>query len=234
MIMVKIKKIPTEVKITVSDKPMYLPAPLQESINLYWKSLIAGGKAYHRGEIFSIKEMVEMGNVLHVSLHKTDFAHFLFSRHCQIPSSFKCRVIVANGLILTRDNFLILGQMNYQTANPGRIQFIAGGIDGEDINGDTVDIFASLIREAKEEVGIDLTDQNLVLKVEPRYIVQWENIALIYVVQLAIDSFEFRKQYEQFENHLKEIGIEPEFSSIELLSADYTSVTNYLKLFKVK
>jgi 8-oxo-dGTP pyrophosphatase MutT (NUDIX family) len=208
---------------------MYLPLSLQESINSYWESLIASGKVFYRGELFSIKEMKETGNELLVTLHKTDFAHFLFSKHCKIPDSFKCRVIVANGLILTKDNFFILGQMNNRTATPGRIQFIAGGIDHNDISGDVVDIFGSLVREAKEEIGIDLNDQNLVLKVEPRYIVHWGSIALIYRIQLDIDSAEFRTQYEQFEKSLIEKGIEPEFSSTVLLSADYASVSDFLE-----
>lgn len=208
---------------------MYLPLSLQESINSYWESLIAGGEIFHRGELFSIKEIKEIGNELLVTLHRTDYAHFLFSKHCKIPDSFNCRVIVANGLILTKDNFFILGQMNNRTASPGRIQFIAGGIDQSDIYGDTVDIFGSLIRETKEEIGIDLNDQNLVLKVEPRYIVHWGSIALVYLVQLDIDSAEFRTQYEQFEKSLFEKGKEPEFSSIVLLSADYVSVSNFLE-----
>jgi 8-oxo-dGTP pyrophosphatase MutT (NUDIX family) len=226
-----IKRISTEINLTVSDEPLNLSASLQESINLYWDSLMESGKTYQRGEIFSIKEVVETGEALHILLYKTDYAHFLFSRHCEIPSNVKCRVVVANGVIRTQDNFLILGQMNRQTAQPGRLQFIAGGIDVvEDVREDSVDILATLIREAKEEVGIDLTDRNLVLKVEPKYIVQRENIGVVFMVQLAIDSLEFQKRYEQYENNLIKMGIEPEFSSIELLSADHASVANFLKL----
>lgn len=226
---VQIKNIPKKVKITVSDIPMYLPPSLQESINSYWDFLLASGEKFHRGELFTIKEMIENGNELLVKLHKTDYAHFLFSKHCKIPDSFKCRVIVANGLILTKDNYIILGQMNNRTATPDRIQFIAGGIDGNDINEGTVDIFGSLIRETKEEIGIDLNDQNLVLKVEPRYIVNWGSIALIYRIKLDIDSAEFKIHYAKFEKTLYENGVKPEFSSIVLLPADYTSISNFLK-----
>ncbi|WP_342540406.1 hypothetical protein MHI39_24155 [Heyndrickxia sp. FSL K6-6286] len=226
---VKINKIPNEVKITISDKPMYLPVALQESINSYWEFLTEKGKMFYRGELFSIKEMKETGTELLVTLQRTDYAHFLFSKYCKIPNNFKCRVIVANGLILTKDNFFILGEMNNQTSTPGRIQFIAGGIDDNDIIGNTVDIFSSLIREAKEEIGLDLNNQKLVQKVEPRYIVHWGNIALVYLIQLNIDSVDFLTQYKQFEKCLYDTGIEPEFSSIVLLSADYASVSDFLR-----
>jgi 8-oxo-dGTP pyrophosphatase MutT (NUDIX family) len=226
---VKINRIPTEVKITVSEDNMYLPLSLQESINSYWESLIENGKTFHRGDIFSIKDIKETKNELIVTLHKTDFAHFIYAKHCNIHEKYKCSTIVANGLILTKDNYYILGQMNKQTANPGLVQFIAGGIDGNDIKGDKVDIFGSLIRETKEEIGIDLNDRSLVLKVEPRYIVHWRSVALVYLIQLDIDSSEFRTRYQQFEILLNGQGITPEFSSIVLLSADYESVSDFLE-----
>jgi hypothetical protein len=47
--MIKIKSIPTDVRITVSPERMYLPHSLHESINLYWESLKASGKTFHRG-----------------------------------------------------------------------------------------------------------------------------------------------------------------------------------------
>ncbi|NDI37127.1 NUDIX hydrolase [Chengkuizengella sediminis] len=225
----KVKQIPTDVKITVSEKLMYLPHSLRESINLYWESLIESEETFHRGDIFSIKEIRNTKNELLVTLHKTDFAHFLYSKHHKIPDKFNCRVIVANGLILTKDNYFILGKMNNQTANPARIQFIAGGIDNNDIHGDTVDILGSLIREAKEEIGLDLKDQNLVTKIEPRYLVHWGSIALVYFIQLDIDSLEFQNRYEQFEKSLKEKGIDPEFSSIVLLSANNDSVSAFFE-----
>ncbi|MFS1512195.1 NUDIX hydrolase [Chengkuizengella sp. SCS-71B] len=226
---VTVKKIPINVKITVSEKHMDLPQSLQQSINLYWDSLIKSGETFHRGDIFSIKKIKETENELLVTLHKTDFAHFLYTKRHNIQEKFSCPVIVANGLILTKDNYYILGKMNNQTTNPTRIQFIAGGIDNNDIHGDTVDMLGSLIREAKEEIGIDLKEQNLVAKVEPRYLVHWGNIALVYFIQLNMDSLEFQNRYEQFEIALHEKGIDPEFSSIVLLSADSDSVSDFFK-----
>nr|WP_259545586.1 NUDIX hydrolase [Heyndrickxia oleronia] len=119
--------------------------------------------------------------------------------------------------------------MNSRTASPGRLQFIAGGIDESDINQQSVNIFKSLIRETKEEIGVDLTNSNLVEKVRPRYIVHWGSVALVYLIQLAIDRSELQNRYKQFEIALKKAGVEPEFSSIILLSADCESISNFLK-----
>lgn len=225
-----IKKIPTNLNITVSTEPMSVPDALQESIESYWESLKSGGKTFHRGEVYSIKEMNETENELQVILQKTDYAHFLYSKNANLTDSYRCRVIVANGLLVTRDKVFLLGEMNKQTATPGRIQFVAGGIDEQDVHSNRVEMTNTLMREVKEEVGIDVSDPALVNKVEPRYIVHWGNIALIYLIHLQIDSAEFMRHYEQFEQSLLEKGIEPEFSSIIGLPANQESVYEFLTI----
>lgn len=226
---VTLNKIPADVAITVSEEGMPLPASLKESINAYWNSLLKKGRPFHRGDVFSIKELTETKDELRVTLQRTDFAHFIYDKHFNLPDKFKCRVIVANALILTRDNHFIMGEMNSRTANPGRVQFIAGGIDGSDVKGNTVDIMGCLFRETSEEVGIDLHDQNLVMNIEPRYIVHWDHIALIYLIKLNMDSAEFRAHYEIFETSLRDKKMTPEFSAIQLLSAEPESISRFLE-----
>ncbi len=226
---VTLNKIPGDVAITVSEEDMPLPASLKESINAYWNSLLKKGRPFHRGDVFSIKELTETKDELRVTLQRTDFAHFIYDKHSDLPEEFKCRVIVANALILTNDNHFVLGQMNSRTANPGRVQFIAGGIDSSDVKGKTVDIMGCLFRETSEEVGLDLNDQNLVLNIEPRYVVQWGNIALIYLIKINMDSAEFRAHYERFETSLKDREMTPEFTSIQLLPAEPEPISRFLE-----
>ncbi|MCA1054112.1 NUDIX hydrolase [Rossellomorea aquimaris] len=226
---VVVRTIPRTVRITVSEEEMPLSHPLKESIDSYWHSLMENGKAFHRGEVFPIREFTETEKELQVTLHRTDFAHFIYSKHHNLEDPYKCRVVVANALIVTSDQHVVLGQMNDVTANPGRVQLIAGGIDASDVKGNKVDIIGSLIREAREEVGIDLHDENTVMKIEPRYFVDWGNIALVYRIELAMDSTEFRAHYELFEKSLRDKGMIPEFSSIELLPAEPQSVVEFFE-----
>ena len=226
---VQIKKIPSDVTLTVADEPLLLPDTLQESIESYWETLQSGGKVFHRGVVYSIKGMCETEDKLSVTLHKTDYAHFSYTKNGNMTDPYKCRVIVANGVLITKDHRFMLGEMNDWTATPGRIQFVAGGIDEEDIHGGRVDIAGTLKREVQEEVGIDLDDPHVVVSVKPRYIVHWGNIALVYMIQLRIDSAEFMKRYETFEQSLKEAGHKPEFASIVQLPADRVAVSDFLE-----
>ena len=221
---------PARLNITVSEEAMHLPASIQESIDSYWASLEERGHSFYRGDIFSIKEMKQTEDELNVTLERTDFAHFIYSKHCCLPDRYKCRVAAVNGLILTADNQFVMGEMNGQTANPGYVQFVAGGIDRKDIKGNKVDVRGSLFREMEEEIGIDGNDASLVLRVEPRYIVYWGNISLVYVIRLKERAAEFQERYRRFERSLRERDLTPEFASMVYVPGDAQSVSHFLEL----
>jgi len=214
-----IKPFPQSIQVTVDPEEFFLPNSLQESINNYWDLLIKEKPYLTRGEIFSIKNMSWSEEELKIMLQKTDYAHFLFSQHSNIDDRYKCRSVVANGVILTKDGYFVIGEMNKFTSSSGRLQFVAGGIEASDLHGDVVNMFGSLSRELQEEIGIDLTDSKLVSRVTPKYIVQWKAIALVYLIELAIDSHQLKLHYDSFESTLLRKGISPEFSSIIFVHA---------------
>ena len=224
---IRIHRMPPQVTITVSEDRMVLPASLQENIDAYWMSL--RGHSFHRGDIFSIKEMKETEHELNVSLERTDFAHFIYGKHCGIPDQYKCRVATANALIITADDQFVMGVMNAHTANPGYVQFVAGGIDSKDIHDNKVDIRGSLIREMKEEIGLDGHDRSLVSQIEPRYIVHWGNIALVFLVRLNLEAAAFQALYGEYEKSLLDKGMTPEFTSIVYVPADERSVSDFFE-----
>ncbi|XEC96698.1 hypothetical protein AB6A23_09280 [Paenibacillus tarimensis] len=123
--MIKIKPIPQNIQITVDQEEYYLPYNLQESINNYCDSLILEKPYLTRGEIFSIKTMSLSNQELRITLQKTDYAHLSFSQHMHINEKFKCKSVVANGVMLTKDRYFIIGEMNALTSTPGRLQFVA-------------------------------------------------------------------------------------------------------------
>ena len=102
--------------------------------------------------------------------------------------------------ILTSDGYFVIGEMNAFTSTPGRLQFVAGGIDASDLQGNVVNMLESLSRESREEIGIDLADSKLVSNVTPKYIVEWNAASLVYLIELAIDSRQLKSHYDDFEN----------------------------------
>jgi len=49
--------------------------------------------------------------------------------------------------ILTSDGYFVIGEMNAFTSTPGRLQFVAGGIDASDLQGNvvTVSLFCGIL-----------------------------------------------------------------------------------------
>jgi len=218
-----INPIPQQIQVLVDREGLKLPYDLQQSINAYWDIIAKEKPHLTRGEIFTISDMNWTEEELRITLQKTDYAHFLFSKGLSIDHTYRCRGVVANGVFLTSDGYFVIGEMNTHTSTPGRLQFVAGGVDRNDLKGDVVDMLGSLLRESQEELGVDLTDSNLAARVTPKFIVQWQSIALIYLIELVIDSRQLQLHYENFESTLFRDGITPEFSSIIFIHADQLS-----------
>ncbi|UKS27294.1 hypothetical protein LOZ80_38675 [Paenibacillus sp. HWE-109] len=134
-------------------------------------------------------------------MKKTDYAHFLYSKQLSANHKYKCRGVVANGVIFTKNGFFVFGEMNTNTSTPGRLQFVAGGVEASDIQGNVVNMFENLSRETQDEIGIDLTNFNVVSRVTSKYIVHWQSIALVYLIELSIDSHELKLHYDSFESN---------------------------------
>ncbi len=57
---------------------------------------------------------------------------------------------------LSRDGALIAIRMSDHTANPGKVYCASGSLDALDIVGDHADIEGNMVREMREETGLDL------------------------------------------------------------------------------
>lgn len=217
--MQRIQSIPNRIRVTVDREPLRLPAQLQERVDDYWLELVRQKPHLIRGGIYSLKTMHDAGSELSITLERTDYAHFAYARHAALDERWKCSVVVANGVVRTSDGCYVLGEMGAETFTPGKLQFIAGGIDRRDVHDDTVDLLGSLSREAQEEMGLDLADSHLVARVIPAYLVEWRSIALICLIELAVDAEAFAAHYERYVQRLRRRGGVPEFSSITFVHA---------------
>jgi hypothetical protein len=89
-------------------------------------------------------------------------------------------------------------------------------------------LFQTIYRwETLEEIGINLTNFNVVSRVTSKYIVHWQSIALVYLIELSIDSHELKLHYDSFESKLLSKSIIPEFSTIVFVHA--RQISEFLK-----
>ena len=63
----------------------------------------------------------------------------------------------AHAMLVSRDNALIAIRMGGHTVNAGRIYFAAGSFEPEDFPEGRVDLHANMVREVREETGLDIS-----------------------------------------------------------------------------
>ncbi len=68
--------------------------------------------------------------------------------------------LFGSAVILSSDGAMLLIRMAAKTANPGKVYAPAGSLDETDIKGGRIDVEGSILREAREETGLDLSRGN--------------------------------------------------------------------------
>jgi hypothetical protein len=68
--------------------------------------------------------------------------------------------LFGSAVILSSDGAMLLIRMAAKTANPGKVYAPAGSLDETDIKGGMVDVEGSILREAREETGLELSRGN--------------------------------------------------------------------------
>ncbi|MDP5276025.1 NUDIX hydrolase [Chengkuizengella axinellae] len=227
---ININSVPKKMSVRYQNKDLYLPDELKKELDHYWANLIKSGKKFTRGNVYAIKDIVMNSEKLNIHLEKTDYAHYLYSREFPLSEENVCKEIHSAAMIKTSDEKMFFGEMSPNTAHPNRLQFVGGGIDLSDIKGGLVDFKHSLVREAKEEVGLDLLDETITETIFPKYIKTgglYHVIAIIYEVKLKIDSQKFEELYNDFIDLLKEAGEEPEFVNLHSVSVNLESINDF-------
>ena len=105
------------------------------------------------GRVLVLHEFTIADGVFRGSYLETDFASFLAWRDWDFPDK-SIRNCFAMGAVRAQDGAFVLGIMGNHTANAGKIYFMGGTPDPQDVMGDTVDLERSVLRELHEETGL--------------------------------------------------------------------------------
>ncbi len=174
-----------------------------------------------------LHEQAIADRVMTGSYLETDFASFLAWRDWGFPDRSVCNAF-PQAALLAADGAFLLGVMGNHTANAGRVYFPSGTPDPSDIDGDRVDIGASLTRELSEETGLDAGE----LAVAPNWtaVRDGPRIALFRVMRSAEPAVAFRRRI------LANFALvaDPELADIHIVGspADYVpQMTGYVTAY---
>jgi 8-oxo-dGTP pyrophosphatase MutT (NUDIX family) len=215
--------------VKLDENPVELPAPFQDKVDNFW-SAINKNNRFSRGEVFHVDTVKENQDFLNVILKRSDYAYYLYSvRNKQIKME-RCRVIYSAGLVETADSYFVFGEMGKNTAYPGRLQCVGGGLSNQDLHDSRFDLEKSVLRELREELGIE--NKSDVKDCSVKYLKtggDFDFITVLYHIQLNLALVQLDDQYEEYCEGLIAKGESPEFQRIVRVKNDINIIEEFIR-----
>ncbi len=122
-------------------------------IDRYFAHMRRGKPELWNGRVLVLHDFAVADGVFRGAYLETDFASFLAWRDWGFPDK-SVRNCFAMGALRAADGAFVLGVMGGHTANAGKVYFIGGTPDLDDVVGAQVDLERSVLRELAEETGL--------------------------------------------------------------------------------
>ncbi|MCX8571382.1 MULTISPECIES: hypothetical protein [Hyphomicrobiales] len=125
-----------------------------EAIAANWHDEKAARPALFDGVVVLLSELAYRDNRLVGRCHAVRFSTFMLWRKLKPVSS--AEHAFAHAMLISSDNALVAIRMGSHTANAGKVYFAAGSFEPEDFRDGLVDLDYNMLREVREETGLDL------------------------------------------------------------------------------
>lgn len=219
-----------EIEFNVLNNKFELPIEYAEKVNENWEREMAAGKAYTNGKLYTMVAANVLEHKIQVFVKETNFAHYLYSKSKNIDEN-SCRSMAANALLITSDNYIVLGKMSGSTSLANRVKFIGGAFDEVDFCNKIVDVEKCIAREVEEEVGLNLNDKEMIVKVKPIAILTREKFSFantLFLVDIRLNRSELERKFEDYKARLEKMGEKSELSELVYIRNSYTSISEFL------
>lgn len=138
---------------------------LKEKIQNHWKDLTKDSDFLHEAEILDVTNINEKDNNYELELKSTTFSHYMYSR---TSKETNVNPMFSGAYILTRDGYLVCcGEKSLENNEYFEVVNLVGGMaDVKDITDGVYSCEDNLVREYKEEIGIDVSSLNFSIKLK--------------------------------------------------------------------
>ena len=155
--MSKIIKVNKSITLKFEDRKINLPNELKENIEKFWKDAVKDNPNLYNGQDYVVEKVNETENKIEMLVVKSDYSHYLYNERVGIQQEkYRCCSPWGGILLLTKDNYFVIGEMNSTTSIPYGLQIAGGGIDVADIENGAINIESNIKRELKEELGVSV------------------------------------------------------------------------------
>ena len=148
-----------KVQVILKNENIELPIRLKDKINENFENMKKQGANIWNGEVLCVSEFNIEDDKVEIICKKSDYAHYLYGERIGCPNEYECKNLSAGCLLETIDGYYIVGELDDNTSYPTMLQVTGGGIDKKDIIEENIEIEQTIIREAREELNIDLKDK---------------------------------------------------------------------------
>lgn len=213
-----IKPISKPIILKYEDREISLPNEIIENIKLFWEQLIQENPKLFNGENHCVEGIIEKEDHIEMKVVKTNYATYLYNERIGMPDKKLNIIHLWSGILLeTKDNYLVIGEMDDTTSVPKCLQIPGGGTSNEDIKDGILEMDLNLQRELKEELNLDLN----AIKYEMKYLECPSKERSVYgflaIGKLDMIKENLRKHFENYKQYNKQNNLEQEFSRLVFL-----------------
>ncbi len=214
-----------KIQIILKDEIMQLPIKLKEIINENFEKIKKSGANIWNGEVLCVSKCNIEDDKVEIICKKSDYAHYLYGERNGCPKEFECKNLSAGCLLETIDGYYIVGELDENTSYPTMLQVTGGGVEKKDIFNEKIDVEQTIIREAMEELKINLNDPRRILynKISYIYISEKDEqpgVTLLSKAKIKMTVEEAKSYFEDYYKYLKENNLEIEFKKLYFLKKE--------------
>ena len=152
-----------KIQVILKNEIIELPSKLKEKINKNFENMKKTGANIWNGEVICVSKCNIEDDEVEIICKKSNYAHYLYGERIGCPKGYECKNLSAGCLLETIDGYYIVGELDDNTSYPAMLQVTGGGIDKKDIVGENIEIEQTILREAREELNVDLSDEKNIL-----------------------------------------------------------------------
>ena len=214
-----------KVQVILKNENIELPIKLKDKINENFENMKKQGANIWNGEVLCVSECNIEDDKVEIICKKSDYAHYLYGERIGCPNEYECKNLSAGCLLETIDGYYIVGELDDNTSYPTMLQVTGGGIDKKDIIGENIEIEQTIIREAREELNIDLKDKKSILYNKISYMYVSENneqpgVQLFSKAKIKMTVKEIQNYFNNYYKYLKENNLEVEFKKLHFFKKE--------------
>lgn len=214
-----------KVQVILKDECIELPTDLKDKIKENFENMKQKGANVWNGEVLCVSEFYIEEEKVQIICKKSNYAHYLYGERIGCPKEYECKNISAGCLLETIDGYYVVGELDNSTSYPTMLQVTGGGVEKSDIFNEKIDVEQTILREAMEELKINLRDKENVVYDGISYLYISEDdeqpgIQLFAKAKIKMKAQEMNEYFKEHYKFLKENDLELEFKKLHFIKRE--------------